>query len=61
LPTPVRRVTLDISIEASGYLLIFAAREDPNFGNDYWFENLADAEATAAEWFGIGPGRWQDS
>ena len=37
LPTPVRRVTLDVTIEGTegaGYLLIFAAREDPAFGND---------------------------
>ena len=64
LPTPVRRVTLDVTIEGdeeAGYLLIVAAREDPSFANDYWFDDVTDAEAMAAEWFGIGPGRWQDA
>jgi hypothetical protein len=64
LPTPIRHVTLDVTIEddgGAGYLLVFTAREEPDFGNDYWFDNVADAEATAAEWFGIGPGRWQDA
>ncbi len=61
LPTPVRTVTLDMTIEAEGpgYLLVFAAREDPEFGNDYWFDTLADAEAAALDWFGVGPDQWQ--
>ena len=63
LPTPIRRVTLDFTIEGdegAGYLLVFAARENPGFGNDYWFDDMADAEAMAAAWFGIGPERWQE-
>jgi hypothetical protein len=63
LPTPVQHVTLDVTIEGDdvcGYLLVFVAREDPDFGNDYWYENAADAEAAAKDWFGIGPGRWED-
>lgn len=63
-PTPIRLVTLDVSIEddgGSGYLLIVTAREDPAFGNDWWFDNPADAEAMAQSWFGIGPEHWQDA
>jgi hypothetical protein len=62
LPTPIRHLTLDITIETEGpgYLLVFAAREDPSFFNDYWFDALDRAEAAALEWFGIGPGHWQD-
>lgn len=62
LPTPIRHVTLDISIEdteGAGCLLIFVAREDAAFGNDYWFESLTAAEAAAQIWFGIEPGQWQ--
>jgi hypothetical protein len=62
LPTPVRNVTLDITIErdeGAGFLLIFQARDDPSFGNDYWFDTLSMAEAAALEWFGVGPDRWE--
>jgi hypothetical protein len=62
LPTPVLRLTLDLTIEGEereGYRLIFTAREAPGFGNDYWFKHLADAEAAAGQWFGIKPCEWQ--
>jgi hypothetical protein len=64
LLTPNRRVMLDLAIEddgCSGYLLVFRAPDDPSFGNDFWFENAAAAEAKAKEWFGIGPAQWQDA
>jgi hypothetical protein len=63
LPTPIRHLTLDITIETEGrgYLLVFAAREDPDFENDYWFESLDDAEASALKWFGIGNSQWRDA
>jgi len=62
LPTPIRHLTLDLTLEddgGAGYLLVFAAREDSTFANDYWFDNAADAEAMAVEWFGIEPDLWQ--
>jgi hypothetical protein len=60
LPTPILHHTLDLAIEheGNGYLLIFTSREDPSFGNDYWFERLSDAEATASEMFGVAPAQW---
>jgi hypothetical protein len=63
LPTPVRRVTLDVAIEETegpGYLLILTAREDNSVGNDWWFDTLAQAEEAGLEWFGIGPSDWQE-
>ena len=63
LPTPVRNLTLDMTIEddgGSGVLLVFAAKDDPNFHGDYWFDDLTAAVAMAEEWFGIEQSRWQD-
>jgi hypothetical protein len=63
LPTPARDLTLDVTIEddgGTGCLLVCTAREEPAFGNDYWFGDAAEAEAAAKAWFGIELGRWQD-
>jgi hypothetical protein len=64
LPTPVRHLTLDVTIEGdggTGYIVVCTAREEPAFGNDNWFANMAEAEAAAEAWFGIEPERWQDA
>ncbi|SIO61381.1 hypothetical protein SAMN05444166_6743 [Singulisphaera sp. GP187] len=61
LPTPVHRVTLDITIEEEGpgYLLIITAQGDSSFASDSWFDTLTGAESMALEWFGIAPDQWQ--
>jgi hypothetical protein len=63
LPTPIRLLTLDVTIETEGpgYLLVFAAREDPNFGSDNWFDTMDDAVAAALKCFGILPDQWRDA
>ncbi len=62
LPGSIRRVTLDVTIEyepGDGFILAYAAREDPTFAYDDWFGSLTAAESAAEEMFGIAPERWQ--
>jgi hypothetical protein len=61
-PAPVRSITLDVTIEyepGDGFILAYAAREDPTFAFDDWFGSLSAAEAAAEEMFGIMKDRWQ--
>ncbi len=61
-PEATRGITLDVTIEydpEEGFILAYAAREDPSMSDDMWFGSLSEAEKTAEEMFGIGPNRWK--
>lgn len=60
-PAERRVLTLDLTIEyepGDGFILTYAAREDPSFASDEWFGSLSAAEDAAEKWFGIDPDRW---
>jgi predicted secreted protein len=61
LPTPVRDVLVDLTIEfdGSGYLLVCCA-QDGSFCWDTWHESLADAEQAAADTYGVRAEQWLD-
>ena len=61
LPTPARDVAfnLEIQFDGSGYLLCYASEAGDLYG-DTWHQTLDDAEAQAAEWFGVEPDQWQE-
>jgi hypothetical protein len=60
LPVPAREVVLDLSIEydGSGYLLVYSS-DDGAVSGDFWLDTLSDAEAAAADLFGISALDWQ--
>lgn len=60
LPTPARAVAFDIEIQFddSGYLLCYESREGDLYG-DTWHPTLEEAEAEAAERFGVTADHWQ--
>ncbi len=63
-PAAARGITLDVTIEyepGEGFILAFAAREDPSMSDDMWFGSLTEAERAAEDMFGIGPNRWESA
>lgn len=61
LPTPIRQVLVDLEIDGdseSGYLLIQTA-QDGSFSWDTWYASIADADAAAAELYGVSSDAWQ--
>jgi hypothetical protein len=60
LPTPVRKVSLDIEVQFDGfgYLLLYSA-PDGSFHGDTWHQTLADAETAARNAFGVQSADWQ--
>ena len=60
LPTHARDVAFDIEIQFDGfgYFLCYASQAGDLYG-DTWHETLEEAEAEAAEWFGVGREQWQ--
>ena len=63
LPTPIRDVTVDLSIESEGpgFLLIVSCAEDGRLSSDTWFDHLADAVEAAELEFGVRPEQWRQS
>ena len=61
LPTPARAVAFDIEIQfdGSGYLLCYASQAGDLYG-DTWHETVGEAQAEAAEWFGVAREQWQE-
>lgn len=59
LPTPVRNVVLDLSIEfdGSGYLLIHQST-DGSLAGDLWYPTLEEAQTAAGEFFKVGHSQW---
>jgi hypothetical protein len=60
LPTPVRRLSMNIAIEFDGigYLLCFSSA-DGTYSGDTWHETLASAELAAKEDFGVEQSDWR--
>jgi hypothetical protein len=61
LPTPIRNLVVDLEIQGNdtgGYLLICSS-SDETYGWDTWHQTLAEAENTAADWFGVKPSQWE--
>lgn len=60
LPTPVRRLTLDLEIatDGHGFLLLWQAREDASTRGDLFFDGLEEARAEAERGFGVRPDAW---
>jgi hypothetical protein len=59
-PNPSREVALNITIEhdGAGYVLCWVS-SDGAIAGDLWYQTLNDAEATAAEDFGVAADQWQ--
>lgn len=63
LPTPQVRVLLDIVVDgddAAGYTLTWDGPA-PEYSGDQWYARLEDAEAAAAEYFGVTAHDWRAS
>lgn len=60
LPTPIRNVELDLTIEADGdgYLLIFESR-DGTVRGDTWHSTVANAHDAAERFFGVPEAAWR--
>jgi hypothetical protein len=64
-PTPIRRGLVDLEIDeikegnpSAGYLLIQTA-QDGSFCWDTWYASIADAEAAAADVYGVRSDAWR--
>lgn len=62
LPTPIRNVELDLTIEidGDGYLLIFESR-DGTVRGDTWHSTIANAHDAAKRYFGVSTEAWSST